>query len=93
MAERSSALQVPGRGAIPAMRPHSVASWAAGFKVAIVRLLANAARGKHVRPPTPGGAQWVREPRDLKKEIDTLDTTPSKRIFLSIIPDYDLNTH
>jgi Histidine kinase-, DNA gyrase B-, and HSP90-like ATPase len=27
----------------------------------------------------------------MKKEIDTLDATPSKRIFLSIIADYDLN--
>jgi len=27
----------------------------------------------------------------MKKEIDTLDATPSKRLFLSIIADYDLN--
>jgi histidine kinase/DNA gyrase B/HSP90-like ATPase len=27
----------------------------------------------------------------VKKEIDTLDATPSKRLFLSIIADYDLN--
>jgi len=27
----------------------------------------------------------------MKKEVDTLDATPSKRLFLSIIADYDLN--
>src|SRR5882672_2081377 len=27
----------------------------------------------------------------MKKEIDNLDATPSKRLFLSIIADYDLN--
>ena len=27
----------------------------------------------------------------MKKEIDRLDATPSKRLFLSIIADYDLN--
>ena len=27
----------------------------------------------------------------MKREIDTLDATPSKRLFLSIIADYDLN--
>jgi hypothetical protein len=27
----------------------------------------------------------------MKKEIDTLNATPSKRIFYSIIADYDLN--
>jgi len=33
----------------------------------------------------------MRQPRDMKKEIDTLDATPTKRLFLSIIADYDLN--
>ncbi len=28
---------------------------------------------------------------NMKKEIDILDATPSKRLFLSIIADYDLN--
>src|SRR5712664_2045581 len=27
----------------------------------------------------------------MKKETDTIDATPSKRLFLSIIADYDLN--
>jgi len=27
----------------------------------------------------------------MKKEVDILDATPSKRLFLSIIADYDLN--
>ena len=27
----------------------------------------------------------------MKKQVDTLDATPSKRLFLSIIADYDLN--
>jgi hypothetical protein len=27
----------------------------------------------------------------MKKEVDRLDATPSKRLFLSIIADYDLN--
>jgi putative transposase len=37
LAERGSALQAPGnrRGPIPAMRPLSLASWAAGFKSAV----------------------------------------------------------
>jgi hypothetical protein len=37
LAERRSALQTPGnrRGPIPPMRPHSLASWAAGFKSAV----------------------------------------------------------
>ena len=37
MAERRSALQPPGNrpGPIPAMRPHSLASWTAGFKSAV----------------------------------------------------------
>ena len=29
--------------------------------------------------------------RDMKKEVDILDATPKKRLFLSIIADYDLN--
>ena len=27
----------------------------------------------------------------MKKEVDTIDAVPSKRLFLSIIADYDLN--
>lgn len=27
----------------------------------------------------------------MKREIETLDATPSKRLFLSIMADYDLN--
>ena len=27
----------------------------------------------------------------MKKQIDTVDATPSKRLYLSIIADYDLN--
>jgi hypothetical protein len=28
---------------------------------------------------------------DMKKQIDVVDATPSKRLYLSIIADYDLN--